>query len=77
MLGVTAMGQTPGTTPSASVDEKSQAIINKALEVVGGQTYLNVQNVVGRGFYSEFKENVPQVPVKFVDYLVYPNRERT
>ena len=60
-----------------TVDEKSQAIINKAIEVVGGQAYLNVQNVTGRGFYSEFKENVPQVPLKFVDYLVYPNRERT
>lgn len=65
------------TSKAQTVDEKSQAIINKALEVVGGQTYLNVQNVVGRGFYSEFKENVPQVPLKFVDYLVYPNRERT
>lgn len=83
-LGVTALGQTPspspdpGPSPSApAVDEKSQKIIDRALEVVGGQTYLNVQTVIGRGFYSEFKENVPQVPVKFVDYLAYPNRERT
>ena len=90
-LGVSAGGQTPSSSPSpspapspsapatgaASIDEKSQAIINKAIEVVGGQTYLNVQTVTGRGFYSEFKENVPQLPLKFVDYLVYPNRERT
>ena len=65
------------TSKAQTVDEKSQAIINKAIEVVGGQAYLNVQSVTGRGFYSEFKENVPQVPLKFVDYLVYPNRERT
>ncbi|HEX5888961.1 MAG TPA: hypothetical protein VFY61_09670, partial [Pyrinomonadaceae bacterium] len=82
-LGVSALGQTPGPSPStasasaASVDEKSQAIINRALEVVGGQRYLNVQTVIGKGFYSEFKENVPQVPMKFVDYLAYPDRERT
>lgn len=82
-LGVSALGQTPGPSPSAasaaaaSVDEKSQAIINRALEVVGGQAYLNVQTVIGKGFYSEFKENVPQVPMKFVDYLAYPDRERT
>ncbi len=81
-LGVSAMGQTPGPSPSAafasaSVDEKSQAIINRAIEVVGGQAYLNVQTVLGKGFYSEFKENVPQVPLKFLDYLAYPNRERT
>ena len=82
-LGVTAIAQPPGPSPSpvsasaAAVDEKSQAIINRAVEVVGGQTYLNVQTVIGKGFYSEFKENVPQVPLKFVDYLAYPNRERT
>lgn len=84
-LGVTATGQVPeaapGPSPSAasspSVDEKAQAIINRAIEVVGGQTYLNVKTVVGKGFYSEFKENVPQVPLKFLDYLVYPDRERT
>ena len=45
--------------------------------MVGGQRYLNVQTVIGKGFYSEFKENVPQVPMKFVDYLAYPDRERT
>lgn len=77
------MGQTPGPSPSAAsastpaVDEKSQAIINRALEVVGGQTYLNVQTVIGKGLYSEIKENVPQVPMKFLDYLAYPDRERT
>lgn len=81
-LGVTAIAQTPDPSPSpvsasAAVDEKSQAIINRAAEVVGGQAYLNVQTVIGKGFYSEFKENVPQVPLKFVDYLAYPNRERT
>lgn len=81
-LGVTAIAQTPDPSPSpvsasAAVDEKSQAIINRAVEVVGGQAYLNVQTIIGKGFYSEFKENVPQVPLKFVDYLAYPNRERT
>ena len=81
-LGVTAIAQTPDPSPSpvsasAAVDEKSQAIINRAVEIVGGQAYLNVQTVIGKGFYSEFKENVPQVPLKFVDYLAYPNRERT
>jgi hypothetical protein len=83
-LGVSAIGQTPSSSPGPSpsapsppVDEKSQTILKHALEVLGGQAYLNVQTVIGRGFYSEFKENVPQVPLKFVDYLQYPNRERT
>lgn len=73
LLSVAASkAQTP-----ASVDEKSQKIIERAIGVLGGQTYLNVQTVIGKGFYSEFKENVPQVPVKFLDYIAYPDRERT
>ncbi|HET9477859.1 MAG TPA: hypothetical protein VFO72_00845 [Pyrinomonadaceae bacterium] len=73
LLSVSASkAQTP-----ASVDEKSQKIIDRAIEAVGGQTYLNVQTVTSKGFYSEFKENVPQVPVKFLDYIAYPDSERT
>jgi len=64
-------------TPSPSIDEKSQKIIDAAVAALGGQAYLNVQTVLGRGFYSDFKDGAPQVPSKFVDYLVYPNRERT
>ncbi|MCA1577933.1 MAG: hypothetical protein LC794_11300 [Acidobacteria bacterium] len=76
-LGVSAAAQTPTSSSSASIDEKSQKIIDRALEVVGGQTYLNVQTVIGKGFYSDFKDGLPQVPVRFLDYIAYPNRERT
>lgn len=76
-LGVSAAAQTPGSSPSASVDEKSQKIIDRAIEVVGGQAYLNVQTVIGKGLYSEFRDGVVQVPVRFLDYIAYPNRERT
>src|SRR5690349_21571882 len=64
-------GQTP------SIDEKSQKIIDQAIAALGGQAYLNVQTVTGKGFYSDFKDGMAQVPSKFVDYLAYPNRERT
>ncbi len=64
-------------TPAAQVDEKSQKLIDKAIEVLGGQAYLNVQTVIGKGFYSDYRDGVPQVPVRFLDYLAYPDRERT
>jgi hypothetical protein len=63
------------TTPS--VDEKSQQIINRAIEVLGGPSYLNVQTVTGKGFYTPFNDGVSQVPSRFLDYIVYPDRERT
>jgi hypothetical protein len=78
----TVVGQTPAPTPSASTntgsaDEKSTQIINHAVEVIGGPAYLNVKTVVGRGFFTSFKDGISQLPARFLDYLAYPDRERT
>ena len=66
------LAQTP-----ASIDDKSQHIIDHAIEVLGGQKYLNVQTVIGKGFYTTFKDGVSQIPARFTDYIAYPDRERT
>jgi len=60
-----------------TIDEKSQQIIDRAVEVIGGEKYLNVQTVLGKGFYSTFKDGISQPPARFLDYIVYPDRERT
>jgi hypothetical protein len=65
------------TTPEVSVDEKSQQIINKAVEVMGGPGYLNVNTLIGKGFYTAYAQGTSQIPTKFLDYIVYPDRERT
>ena len=76
------VAQTP-TAPSAaavapgSADEKSQQIIKHAIDVLGGETYLNVHTVIGKGFYTAFNDGVTQLPSKFLDYIEYPDRERT
>src|SRR5215217_3409412 len=69
------LAQTPA--PSATVDEKSQQIINHAIEVLGGEKYLNVQTVIGKGFYTTFHDGISQIPARFLDYISYPDRERT
>jgi hypothetical protein len=63
--------------PSASVDPKAQQIMDRAIEVLGGASYLNVQTVIGKGFYTVFNDGVSQVPSRFLDYISYPDRERT
>jgi outer membrane lipoprotein-sorting protein len=65
------------TAPAASIDEKSQQILNRAIEVLGGSNYLNVKTVIGKGFYTTFHDEVSQVPARFLDYIAYPDRERT
>ena len=73
--GVPAQDKPANTPPPA--DAKSETIINHAIEVLGGSNYLNVKTAVGRGFFTAFQDGVSQLPARFVDYIVYPNRERT
>lgn len=70
------LAQSPAP-PAASIDEKSQQIIDRAIETLGGEKYLSVQTVIGKGFYSAFKDGMSQIPARFVDYIAYPDRERT
>jgi len=63
--------------PATSVDQKSQEIIDHAIETLGGQKYVNVQTVIGKGFYTSFKDGISQIPARFLDYIAYPDHERT
>jgi len=67
--------QTPA--PEVSVDGKSQPIIDRAIATLGGPKYLGVQTVTGKGFFTTFKEGVSQLPARFLDYIQYPDSERT
>ncbi|HYE64490.1 MAG TPA: hypothetical protein VD966_02840 [Pyrinomonadaceae bacterium] len=58
-------------------EEKIEQILRRAVEALGGSNYLNVRSVIGRGLFTQFKDGLPVVPAKFVDYLVYPDKERT
>ncbi len=76
LLGFQVQAQTANSTPPPQ-DQKAQAIIQRAIESVGGSTYLNVQTVVGRGFYTAYQDGMSQLPTRFLDYIVFPDKERT
>jgi hypothetical protein len=63
--------------PKAETDDKAEQIVQRAIKAVGGDRYLAVRTLIGRGFFTDYKDGVPGIPTKFVDYLVYPDRERT
>jgi len=78
LLPISLAAQTPtNTPPAAPPDQKAEAIVARGVEVLGGSSYLNVKTVVGRGFFTTFKDGMSQIPAKFLDYIVYPDRERT
>lgn len=80
-----ARAQEEGTTTTSVADQpptaesvaKAESIVKKAVAALGGDQYLNVRTITARGFYTPFQDGISGVPSSFVDYLAYPNRERT
>ena len=66
--------QTANTPPTA---DKAEKIVQRAVEVLGGDRYLSVKTVTGRGFFTDYKDGVSGIPVRFVDYISFPDHERT
>lgn len=76
-LSFAAAAQTDPIQDPASSEQKSEQIIKRAIDVIGGDRYLSVRTVTGRGLFTPFREGVSGVPLKFVDYIVFPDKERT
>src|SRR5436853_1724975 len=70
-------GKTVTPQTSAGTDEKAEQIIKRAIEVMGGASYLNVRSVTGRGQFTQFKDGQSGLPSTFIDYIIFPDRERT
>jgi len=74
-----ARAQTDKPSPqmTAASQERAEQIVQRALEAVGGTNYLNVRTVIGRGQFTQFRDGMSGNPAAFVDYIVYPDKERT
>jgi hypothetical protein len=75
--GPSAAQQEPSPKPSPESTAKAEAVLNRAIEVLGGNAYLNVRTLIGRGLFTTFHDGVSQNPAKFIDYISYPDKERT
>lgn len=69
--GLTFAQNTPKT------DEKAEAVIKKAVEMLGGDRYLQVKTQIGRGKYSILREGNVLSFQTFIDVIVFPDNERT
>lgn len=66
------------TPSSAGADsaERAAKILEKAVNRLGGERYLQVKTLSAKGFYTVYREGVQETQT-FADYIAYPNRERT
>jgi|ERR1051326_4646180 hypothetical protein len=72
-------GQAGAQTPTSktTTNDKALLIVQKGIEAVGGERYLSVKTIIGHGFFTEYKDGISGIPLKFIDYIVYPDKERT
>lgn len=67
---------THAQVPEAS-EQKAEQIVKRSVDALGGRAFLDVRTVVSEGYFTPFNNGVATLPIKFVDYLVFPDRERT
>jgi len=63
--------------PEENDPAKAAAFVRDAIKARGGDTYLSVKTLVGRGNFTPYDKGVSGDPMSFVDYVVYPGRDRT
>lgn len=74
MASIQSLGQTG--SPKTET-QNADAIVAKAVQVLGGDRYLQVKSQVGRGKFSVIKEGTVISFQSFVDAIVFPDKERT
>ena len=62
---------------TAGSADQAEAVLQKAIQNVGGERYLKVSSQVGRGRFSMFKDGALVSFQSFLDVIVFPDRERT
>jgi hypothetical protein len=62
---------------SPAKDDKAEAILARAIQVLGGETYLKATSMVSRGKYSILRDNAVISFQSFTDAIVFPDKERT
>jgi hypothetical protein len=56
---------------------RAAAVIREAIKARGGDAYANVTSTVSHGQFTPFEKGISLLPQNFVDYIYYPDRERT
>ena len=79
LLLATAVTVTAGVFQEQDENDpaKAAALLRDAIAARGGDPYMKIRSVESRGEYTPFAKGVSGDPLSFVDYIVYPGRERT
>ncbi len=57
--------------------ELGAELIKQAVQARGAERFLSFSSIMSAGQYTPFDKGLSQIPVPFVDWIVYPDKERT
>ena len=56
--------------------ERGAELIKQAIEARGGARYLSYKTVTATGQFTQFDKGLSQIPLPFIDMIIYPDKER-
>lgn len=57
--------------------ERGVELIKQAVQARGGERFLSYQTIMSTGQFTPYDKGMSQIPIPFVDWIVYPDKERT
>jgi hypothetical protein len=76
LLAITALGQRVDPNDPKNV-ERGAELIKQVVQARGGERFLSFTNIMSTGMFTPFQKGISQFPIQFVDWIVYPDKERT
>jgi len=76
LLAITARAQRVDPNDPKNV-ERGAELIKQAVQARGGERFLKFTNIMSSGIYTPFQKGLSQIPIPFIDWVIYPDKERT
>jgi len=76
LLATTARTQRVNPNDPQNV-QRGAELIKQAVQARGGERFLSFTNIMSSGMFTPFQKGLSQIPIQFVDWVVYPDKERT
>jgi len=76
LLSITALGQRADPNDPKNV-QRGAELIKQAVQARGGERFMSFTSVMSTGMYTPFQKGLSQLPIQFVDWIIYPDKERT
>lgn len=76
LLAITALGQRVDPNDPKNA-ERGAELIKQAVQARGGERFLSFTNIMSTGMFTPFQKGISQFPIQFIDWIIYPDKERT